>query len=241
MVVVGASFLLAGVASAAPAGSDPDPSPTRLPEETGPLVRGWRFTEYVTDLQAATEVDSGSVTGSDLLDERYIFGPLVVGPRGPAVGKIMSGLDASGLFISSAVPDDGLGNRAELVSYQAFRKDADDATLVYHPSSASMVAIDRNGAELLEQECDEPTMTDCSDPIQAEVYLDIAVYTDDVLLFRSAGGAMLTGWRDHWTPAAWSEAFAPTTMWEPTRLPAQLQPSVRRGDAVIVAPHAGCG
>ena len=215
MVVVGASFLLAGVASAAPAGSDPDPSPTRLPEETGPLVRGWRFTEYVTDLQAATEVDSGSVTGSDLLDERYIFGPLVVGPRGPAVGKIMSGLDASGLFISSAVPDDGLGNRAELVSYQAFRKDADDATLVYHPSSASMVAIDRNGAELLEQECDEPTMTDCSDPIQAEVYLDIAVYTDDVLLFRSAGGAMLTGWRDHWTPAAWSEAFAPTTMWEP--------------------------
>ena len=77
-VVVGASFLLAGVASAAPADPDPVAPASRLPDGSGPLIRGWRFTEYVTDLQAAEEVDSGSEVGPAFFDEEVDFGPQTV-------------------------------------------------------------------------------------------------------------------------------------------------------------------
>jgi hypothetical protein len=213
-VVVGASVLLAGVVSASPADPDPVPPATRLPDDAGPLIRGWRFTEYVTDLQAVTEVDSGSDIGRGPLDERYDFSPQTVNdPNGWALGMVESGPDGSGFMVYSEVPDDGLGNRAEFVSYQAFRKDADDARLAYAPSQARLLGVDRNGTELLEQECDEPTMTNCPGPIGAELYLDVALYTADELLFRSAGGVMLTGWNGNWEPSAWTEGYATSRMW----------------------------
>ena len=52
-----------------------------------------------------------------------------------------------------------------------------------------------------------------SRPDLAEVYFDVAVYTADELLFRSAGGAMLSGWHGNWTAAAWPEAYATTPLW----------------------------
>ena len=213
-VVVGASFLLAGVASAAPADPEPVAPASRLPDGAGPLIRGWRFTEYVTDLQAAEEVDSGSEVGPALFDEEVDFGPqTVVAGDDRAMGMVQSGRGGNGFRVVAEVPDDGLGNRAELVSYEAFTKNESLAALVYHPAHALLAVDDGNGSELLEQECDEPTMTDCSDPIQAEVYFDVAVYTADELLFRSAGGAMLTGWHGNWTAAAWPEAYATTPLW----------------------------
>ena len=211
--VVGASFVLAGVVSAAPADPDPVPPATGFPEHPPPFIRGWRFMEYVTDEQAETEVDAGSVGPSAPLDEQYVFGPQTVTNEGPAIGKVQSGPNMTSFRVLTSVPDDGLGNRAEFVSYEAFTKTETLAAYRYRPDHALLAVVDRNGSELLEQECDEPTMTDCSDPIQAEVTFDVAVYTADQVLFRSAGGAMLTGWHGNWTAAAWSEAYATTRLW----------------------------
>ena len=212
-IMVGASFVLAGVVSAAPAGQDPTPPATRFPEDLPAFIRGWRFVEYVTDEQAETEVDAGSVGGSAPLDEQYVFGPQTVTNEGPAIGKVQSGPNMTSFRVLTSVPDDGLGNRAEFVSYEAFTKTETLAAYRYRPDHALLAVVDRNGSELLEQECDEPTMTDCSDPIQAEVTFDVAVYTADQVLFRSAGGAMVTGWHGNWTAAAWSEAYATTRLW----------------------------
>ncbi len=214
IVMVGGSFLLAGVVGAAP----PDDDGARLPDGAGPLIRAWQFKEYDTNGRDESVVAFGGEVTPVRIDEEYNFGPTNFGfGGGPhadhAIGEIHSKRDGNGFEVLAQTPDDGLGNRARLVSYQAFTKDADNATLEYFASEVHMFLHDENGTELTDAECDEPTMTDCPGPIEGEVSLDVAAYTTDEQLMHTAGGAMLTGWRGHWTPLAWSEGFATTPLW----------------------------
>jgi uncharacterized delta-60 repeat protein len=211
---VGSLLLLAGSSSAAPG---PDTSPVRL----------WSVTKVV---QGAGElpVANGGQVGGDL-SERAATGRVVFNlplhapywytlPRDRAFGAVASSADGKHYSVLAIAPPPNprrvgaaKGSIAHLDEYQAYVKQADDATLRITVSDLLLQTVDDNNS-LAAWEC--PSGASC-EPVRTVIRFHARAYAASAGgdFFDAGGVAYLEGHQHSWRPGAATSADSPGPLW----------------------------
>jgi uncharacterized delta-60 repeat protein len=184
-----------------------------LAAQDGEPVRDWKLTKIHPSL-GPIAVDEGAQQGGQLF-RRVKLGTAPFGfperhKSGVAIDKVFSTADGSHYNVLTQSPSPVLGDRSsarggfsEINEFQAYRKQAGDATLTITISDAVMRAIDEN-----HDRPDCPDGVDDCPLVQASVFFHARAYAasvnKDVPLWRDGdfftAGAVgtLKGYRGHW-------------------------------------------
>jgi uncharacterized delta-60 repeat protein len=230
-VLAGTFALLAPVARATPV----------VPYQ--PPIRHWSFIEYRSNPDNRADMEEVEVAGdrtirAGRLHATYDFGPSSFDDPQPsdgrAVGEISATRTGDDFTVLAQSADDGVGNKASLLQYQVFTKVAADASMQIKLSGL-VLASDSGAAQLSAGECDDPSGIGCPGPVQAEIGLDVAVYTTTDSLFHTAGGALAIGWADNWRTLVWTDPDASTPFWRTGDFNRFVDP----GSAILILQRGG--
>jgi uncharacterized delta-60 repeat protein len=203
------------------------------------MVRWWSFHKLVVGAVGEERLGDERVQVGGVVNETIDFGGLVLVPPGEgptAKAEVFSNQTGKTYWVSAQAPSavlapgNAIGNSAELLQYQVFRKKDADASLQVVVTEAFLEGVDGNPGLPTELECPwrqaGADYSACRRTMWGWVAFQVTAFSlfDQRDLLRTGGFAEITGWRGAWDYDAYTDHDATTPFW--SRSSFDLDPDV---------------